>query len=83
MIPTLFIALTQAASSLIYCPSHVQASPQHLSMPRASVAGRSAREEEVFNTIRKYNEDLMKARESGPDVAPPLPLKKKTGMLIT
>ena len=51
-------------------------------MPRASVAGRSAREEEVFNTIRKYNEDLMKARESGPDVAPPLPLKKKTGMLI-
>ena len=47
-------------------------------MPRASVAGRTAKEEEVFNAVRKYNEDLIKARESGPDVAPPLPLKKKT-----
>ena len=46
--------------------------------PRASVAGRTAKEEEVFNAVRKYNEDLMKAKESGPDVAPPLPLKKKT-----
>ena len=46
--------------------------------PRASVAGRTAKEEEVFNAVRKYNEDLMRSKESGPDVAPPLPLKKKT-----
>ena len=46
------------------------------------MAGRTAREEEVFNAVRKYNEDLMKAKESGPDVAPPLPLKKKTSMCL-
>ena len=42
------------------------------------MAGRTAKEEEVFNAVRKYNEDLMRSKESGPDVAPPLPLKKKT-----
>ena len=50
--------------------------------PRASMAGRTAKEEEVFNAVRKYNEDLMRSKESGPDVAPPLPLKKKTSKYI-
>ena len=46
------------------------------------MAGRTAKEEEVFNAVRKYNEDLMRSKESGPDVAPPLPLKKKTSKYI-
>ena len=55
-------------------------------MPRPSVFGRTAKEEEVFNAVHKYNEDLIKATESGPDqrpdVAQSLPLKKKTSMLL-
>ena len=78
---------TQTAGSQSYLavsPSHVQASPQHPSIPRASVADPSAREEEVLSTIHtKYNEDLMKAGECGPDVPPPLPLRRKTGMLTS
>ncbi len=50
--------------------------------PRASIAGRTAKEEEVISAVRKYNEDLMRSKVSGPDVAPPVPLKKKTSKYI-
>ena len=69
------------SSSLLPLP-FPQASPQHTMTPRASIAGRTAKEEEVFSAVRKYNEDLMRSKVSGPDVAPPLPLKKKTSKLV-
>ena len=34
---------------------------------------------EALKTIRKYNEDIRKAKNSGPGAVPPVPLKKKTG----
>ncbi len=57
---------------------YLQLSPVH-SRP-SSLVGQQEREAiHVFNTIRRYNEDIRKAKENGPDAAPPLPLKKKTG----
>ncbi|XP_064395436.1 rap guanine nucleotide exchange factor 1-like [Halichondria panicea] len=50
--------------------------PQHV--PRPSMATPTSRQEEVFNAVRKFNEDVIKARTSGPGQAPPVPLKKKT-----
>lgn len=37
-----------------------------------------SRKIEALNAVRKYNEDIQKAKTSGPDAVPPVPLKKKT-----
>ena len=65
------------------CPRKWQwtntSSPQSLQPPAPPI-------DEVASTIRavrRYNEDLMKGRlgQVGEEVAPPIPLKKKTGEL--
>ncbi len=38
---------------------------------------------EALRTIRKYNEDIQNAKNSGPDAVPPVPPKKKTGEPLT
>jgi len=50
--------------------------PQHKARPTPG-ATPTSKQEEIINAVRKYNEDVLKPR--GPDVAPPVPLKKKTG----
>lgn len=58
--------------SFLCCPYLQRPSPK----PAAS------QELEALNAVKKYNEDIMKAKERGEDeLPPPVPLKKKTSEL--
>lgn len=48
-------------------------------MQRPSPKPAGSQELEALNAVKKYNEDILKARERGLDeLPPPVPLKKKT-----
>jgi hypothetical protein len=53
-------------------------------MQRPSPKPNASQELEALNAIKKYNQDILKAREGGggeDELPPPIPLKKKTSKL--